>query len=112
MGKKVRPTTPDGRYFVSKGRLKRCTDPSLDDKTRRGSIKALMQARRAAMQANTADAYDDARARVDAAKEALSERGPVWWKDGAPDESGQAPESSSYASWWTRLSEDEREAGS
>jgi len=28
------PTTPDGRYFVVRGRLWRCTDPSLSEAER------------------------------------------------------------------------------
>jgi len=31
MARKNRPHTPDGRYLVSKGIFKRCTNPSLDD---------------------------------------------------------------------------------
>ncbi|MEC4768013.1 hypothetical protein LPL18_011825 [Halomonas sp. CUBES01] len=34
------------------------------------------------------------------AKEALGERGPVWWDDDAPDEGGLAPDNSTYAQWW------------
>lgn len=111
MKRKNRPETPDGRYFVAKGHLQRCTNPSLSDTVRRASIKTLMQARHAAMKAKTPQAAQEARACVAAAKTALGERGPVWWSDGAPDEGRQAPENSSYASWWAALSEDEREAG-
>ena len=42
-----RPETPDGRYFVARGRLCRKTDPRLSDTERRAAIKALMQARMA-----------------------------------------------------------------
>ena len=45
MARKNRPHTLDGRYLVSKGILKRCTNPALDDGVRRGALKALMQAR-------------------------------------------------------------------
>lgn len=105
---KDRPRTPDGRYFVAKGRLWRCTDPRLDDTTRRAHIKALMQARRAVMQASDEDAERAARERVDIAKRALGERGPVWWDDGAHDEGGKHPENSTYADWWAALDEADR----
>ena len=88
MARKERLTTPDRRYFVTRGRLWRCTDPSLDDSERRAAVKALMQARRAVQMADTPEAERAARADVDAAKHRLGERGPVWWDDGAPDEGG------------------------
>ncbi|KIT15135.1 hypothetical protein [Jannaschia aquimarina] len=105
------PTTPDGRYFVAKGRLWRCTDPSLADSERRAAVKALMQARRAVRDADSEDATRAARASVQAAKERLGERGPVWWDDGAPDEGRKAPWNSSYAEWWAALSEDDKALG-
>lgn len=112
-GKKGYPVTPDGRYFVSKGRLWRCTDPGLDDTARRAAVKALMQARRA-VHVNRDDpaAVATARADVDAAKRALGERGPVWWDDGAPDEGGKHPKNSSYAAWWAALPQAAQDAGS
>lgn len=109
--KKDYPTTPDGRYFVSKGRMWRCTDPSLADRDRRAAVKALMQARRAVGQAETPQAERDARDAVQAAKERLGERGPVWWQDGALDEGGKHPKNTSYADWWQGLSDAERKSG-
>ena len=97
------PTTPDGRYFVAKARLWRKTDPRLDDTTRRAAVKALMQARRAIKDATSDTQIRATRARVEAAKRALGERGPVWWDDGAPDEGGLHPKNSSYADWWATL---------
>lgn len=97
------PHTPDGRYFVAKNRLWRCTDPRLDEDEKRTHIKALMKARRAvrtALQQDDEDALRQARNAVQNAKEALGERGPVWWSDDAPDEGGLAPHNSSYAEWW------------
>ncbi len=99
------PHTPDGRYFVAKNRLWRCTDPRLDEEQKRIHIKALMKARRAvrtAQQQDDEDAIRQARDAVQSAKEALGERGPVWWDDDAPDEGGLAPHNSSYAEWWER----------
>lgn len=94
-----RPETPDGRYFVARGRLCRKTDPRLSDTERRAAIKALMQARMAERKGGGAEA----RAAVETAKIRLGERGPVWWTDGAADEAGRAPEDSSYAAWWAAL---------
>ena len=41
------PETPDGRYFVVRGRLWRKSDPALDEATRNRLVKDLMSARRA-----------------------------------------------------------------
>ncbi|NHQ73385.1 hypothetical protein HAT86_02750 [Roseovarius gahaiensis] len=103
MSRKAYPETPDGRYFVSKGKLWRKTDPSLSDQERRAAIKALMQARRAGQVAQTEAEHIRAHSDVDAAKRRLGERGPVWWADGARDETGQHPANSSYAAWWSGL---------
>uniref|UniRef100_UPI003B52340B hypothetical protein n=1 Tax=Roseovarius indicus TaxID=540747 RepID=UPI003B52340B len=108
MARKKRLATPDGRYFVTRGRLWRCTDPSLDDSERRAAVKALMQARRAVQLADTPEAEVEARANVDTAKHRLGERGPVWWGDGAPDEGGRHPKNTSYADWWAGLDEETR----
>jgi hypothetical protein len=105
------PATPDGRYFVAKGRLWRRTDPALPEEARRAAVKALMRARRAVRDATDEDGTRAARAAVDAAKRELGERGPVWWEDGAPDEGGRAPWNSSYAEWWDGLDPDARERG-
>jgi len=100
MSRAKRPQTPDGRYIVARGILKRCTNPDIDDKVRRNSLKKLMQARMAG----------DSEA-VHAAKIELGEAGPVWWDDGVPDLSGRAPDESPYAIWWSELSESERQSG-
>ena len=101
--KKHYPETPDGRYFVSKGRLWRKTDPALSEPERRAAVKALMQARRAVRFAEDDDQTRQARNTVDAAKHTLGERGPVWWDDDTPDETRKAPWNSSYADWWEEL---------
>ena len=110
-GGKDYPRTPDGHFFVSKGRLWRCTNPALDESTRRAAVKALMQARRAVRDAKDEDEIKAARARVDAAKRELGERGPVWWTDDSPDEGGKHPRNSIYAAWWADLSDAQRERG-
>ncbi|WP_419731023.1 hypothetical protein [Lichenicola sp.] len=100
------PVTPDGRYFVVRGRLWRCTDPHLDDATRSALTHELMHARRAkqsAMRAGDDAAREAARARVDAAKHALGERGPVWWTDGAPDYNRHMARNTPYAEWFSQL---------
>ena len=71
------PHTPDGRYFVVRGRLWRLADPALDAETRTALVGELMAARRAVRAARQdAPALTAARARVDVAKRALGERGP------------------------------------
>ena len=62
-----------------------------------------MAARRAkgmAMRADDAAARERARQRVDAAKHALGERGPVWWADGAPDLNRHMARTTVYAEWF------------
>ena len=41
------PTTPDGRYFVVRGRLWRATNPALAEAVRGQLVQQLMHARRA-----------------------------------------------------------------
>jgi hypothetical protein len=100
------PTTPDGRYLVVRGRLWRCADPSLDPDERARLTAELMAARRAkgaAVRAGDAAGREAARARVDAAKIALGERGPVWWTDGAPDLTRHLARTGPYAQWFASL---------
>jgi hypothetical protein len=100
------PVTSDGRYFVVRGRLWRCTDPSLPPDRRAELTHQLMDARRdkgRAMRSGDADAREDARQRVDAAKQALGERGTVCWIDGAPDWSRHLAKNTPYAEWFAGL---------
>jgi hypothetical protein len=100
------PTTPDGRYLVVRGRLWRRADPALDPAERERLTRELMAARRAkgaAMRVGDAAAREAARARVDAAKVALGERGPVWWSDGAPDLTRHLARTGPYAGWYASL---------
>ena len=70
------PDTPDGRYFVVRGRLWRKSNPALDDATRERLVKDLMSARRAVRDAKgDPEAMGAARYLVDQAKVALGERG-------------------------------------
>ena len=98
------PVTPDGRYFVVRGRLWRMANPALDPATRDALVRDLMSARRAVRDSkDDPDALRDARARVDAAKRALGERGPVWWTDGAPDLNRRMARNTPYADWFAAL---------
>ena len=62
-----------------------------------------MQARRALRKGGADDVRADARARVDAAKRALGERGPVWWTDGSPDLNRKMARNTVYADWFSAL---------
>jgi hypothetical protein len=100
------PVTPDGRYFVVRGRLWRCADPRLPDDERARLVRELMAARRAvgaARRQGDGAAERSARAAVDAAKRALGERGPVWWSDGAPDYNRRMVAGTPYAGWYAAL---------
>ena len=98
------PHTPDGRYFVVRGRLWRLSNPGLDPLKREMLVHELMAARRAVRSARgDAEALAKARAQVDAAKRALGERGPVWWTDGAPDYNRRLVKSTPYAEWFSSL---------
>ncbi len=97
------PVTPDGRYFVVRGRLWRCTDPWIPDAERRRLTVALMAARREvgrARRQGDAKGLVTAREAVDAAKIALGERGAVWWDDGAPDLNRTMARNTPYAAWY------------
>ena len=101
-------TTPDGRYIVVKGRLWRATSPHLSATQKSQAVNDLMAARRAvAAAAGRADALREARRRVDRAKRALGERGPVWWTDGAPDYNRRTVQRSPYAAWYAAISASE-----
>ena len=98
--------TPDGRYFVVRGRLWRMANPTLSDDKRGALVKQLMHARRAVRTASRLGdeaAETQAHAAVDVAKRALGERGPVWWSDGAPDLNRHMARKTPYADWFAPL---------
>jgi len=100
------PVTPDGRYFVVRGRLWRTSNPALPPDVRQALVDELMAARRAvgaARQVQDQEAEGKAHAAVDRAKRALGERGPVWWTDGAPDLNRLMARNTAYAGWFARL---------
>ena len=95
--------TPDGRYFVVRGRLWRRTNPDLPAERREALVRELMNARRAvkaALRSGVAAELTLARKAVDEAKVALGERGPVWWSDGTPDLTRHKVKNSPYADWY------------
>jgi len=74
------PVTPDGRYFVVRDRLWRRSNPDLTTDEHKKLVGELMDARRAVKDARRmedAAALAEARMRVNEAKVALGERGPV-----------------------------------
>jgi hypothetical protein len=102
----MNPTTPDGRYFVVKEQLWRCSDPKLDEDERQRWVIELMNARRqvkTAKASNDPDQMKAARSAVQVAKVALGERGPVWWDDGAPDFNRHKVANTPYAHWYREL---------
>lgn len=83
-----------------RGRLWRASNPALPDAERQHHVDALMTARRAVRDArDNPEAMKRARAAVQAAKEALGERGPVWWSDGSPDYNRMLARNTPYAAW-------------
>jgi hypothetical protein len=102
------PSTPDGRYFIVRGRLWRLADPALPPEERQRLVEQLMTARRqvgAAKKAGDSEAERNARAAVDAAKRALGERGPAWWSDGAPDYNRRLVKNTPYVDWYAKLAQ-------
>ncbi|WP_338504511.1 hypothetical protein V6R86_10965 [Sphingomonas kaistensis] len=75
-----------------RGRLWRTSNPALDPARRQELVIELMDARR-----------KRDRARVDAAKRALGERGPVWWDDGDPDWNRHLAKNTPYAHWYRNV---------
>ena len=104
----MHPVTPDGRYFVIRGQLWRCSNPSLKEEVRQSLVDDLMAARREVKEAKASDNTSQmklARENVQKAKVALGERGPVWWEDGSPDFNMHQVTNSPYAEWFSSLHE-------
>ncbi|WP_271602723.1 hypothetical protein [Bradyrhizobium sp. CCBAU 45384] len=99
------PVTPDGRYFVVRGRLWRMSNPGIGEDERSKLTKRLMTARRAVRDAKAQEdpkAEAAAHRAVDLAKRALGERGPVWWDDGSPDLNRHMVKNTTYADWYAK----------
>jgi hypothetical protein len=89
---------------VVRGRLWRKSNPALYSAMRERLVKELMSARRAVREAKRhLSAMEKARQRVNDAKVALGERGPVWWDDGAPDLNRHLLKNTPYAAWFDLL---------
>ena len=89
-----------------RGRVWRRSNPALAEETRQALVAELMSARRAvgaALREGDEEGVRQARSRVQAAKVALGERGPVWWSDGAPDQNRRLVVNSTYAEWHAAL---------
>ena len=107
------PTTPDGRYFVVRGRLWRRTNPSLSTEHAAALVAELKDARRQLARKDlSADERARARARVDESKRELGERGDVWWSDGAPDFNRHMAATTPYADWFSTLAKNHVSAAS
>jgi hypothetical protein len=99
------PVTPDGRYFVVRGRLWRLADPAIDPARKAALVHDLVAARRAIKDAKSvgdSNAEAEAHRAVDRAKHTLCERGPIWWEDGAPDLNRQMVKNTPYTTWYAR----------
>lgn len=99
--------TPDGRYFVVKGRLWRMSNPELGADVRSEQVSRLMTARRdvkTALKSGSESQLKAARNRVDRAKIALGEHGSVWWSDGEPDLNRRLVKNTAYAAWFGSIS--------
>lgn len=99
------PVTPDGRYFVVRGRLWRVANPALPERVRVRLVKQLSTARAALRKTSGATDAERkaARRRVNEAKVGLGERGPVWWDDGAPDYNRRLAVNTPYRDWFEAL---------
>ena len=103
------PVTPDGRYFVVRGKLWRRANPKLTDAERKALVHELMAARRSVATAKrAADLKEESAAHVavDRIKRSLGERGPVWWTDGAADFNRHLAKNTPYATWFAALKDE------
>ena len=81
-------------------------NPGLDQAERSELVGRLMGARRAVRDAKrAADPKAEATAHraVDEVKQALGERGPVWWGDGSPDLNRHMAKNTVCAEWYAKL---------
>lgn len=82
------------------------SNPYLGEEDRARLVGQLMTARREIRRARKAadsEAENAARATVEKTKQALGERGSVWWIDGAPDLNRRLAKNTPYADWYANL---------
>jgi hypothetical protein len=99
------PSTPDRRYFVVRGRLWRLSNPTLPAPFRKHLVAQLMDCRRGIRVAVDSVEKTALRAKIQALKVALGERGPVWWADGEPDYNRYKVENTPYRNWYLTRAE-------
>ena len=100
------PVTPDGRYAVVRGRLRRLANPHLAPEERERLVRELKRARadgRRARARRDRAAARDARQRVEDLRVALGECGPAWWGDAAPDYARCRASATPYREWYEAL---------
>ena len=81
-------------------------NPGLDEAERADLVGRLMEARRAVRDAKKRPTARPKQRRiraVDEVKQALGERGPVWWDDGSPDLNRHMAKNTPYADWYAKL---------
>ncbi len=61
----MHPTSPDGRYFIVKGKLWCCSNPALSKQERQRLVHDLMEARRAVKAAKASNDVDQIRAALE-----------------------------------------------
>ena len=91
------PVSPDGRYFVVRGKLWRLANPDLSPETPFTLVSEL------AKLSKDLAAEAAAHHAVDVAKRKLGERGPVWWTDGSPDLNRHMVKKTPYGLWYSGL---------
>src|SRR5437879_3074402 len=97
--------------LVVRGKLWRMSNPDLDPELKMAFVHDLMAARRAVKDAASSgdqSAEAEAHRAVDRAKQALGERGPVWWMHRAPDLNRHMVKNTPYAAWFAREPQDVR----
>jgi hypothetical protein len=102
------PVTPGRPIFYGVRSAVALLEPNLPPDRRAELTGHLMTARRdkgRAIRADDAEGKEAARQRVDAAKQALGERGPLLWTDGAPDWNRHLAENTPYADWFAGFNE-------
>ncbi|WP_367119505.1 hypothetical protein [Sphingobium sp.] len=82
------------------------SDPSLSEQRRQELVDKLMDARRqvaVAKRSGDEEGERNAHRLVNSAKEALGERGHVWWTDSMPDYNRHMARNTPYAEWYAGL---------